>query len=266
MNKCRCCFLVFLVTGTFYGCSSTPRLEFPFYGNFCGPGYPRADEKTPKNIKPADVVDAACQKHDLCYARIRHQNGTHNAPYTGMCDELLERELDHRSLSPACASLALDIKNWFRSVHPNSGVLRNIYKTTLGGPLFAAQYSTNLLGLGVRPPEGSCQYSKKYEQAWGGKRWVETSRYLPWVVMYVGEERRGQRLLRRKEMLTCREKRKLGIHYELGIGVPQNYQQARELYLKSYNCGIPAGFLRSQNCSEKYTSKAKELNVMSGLL
>ncbi|MGH8580215.1 MAG: tetratricopeptide repeat protein [Gammaproteobacteria bacterium] len=41
-------------------------------------------------------------------------------------------------------------------------------------------------------------------------------------------------------MLTCREKYKLGIHYELGIGVPQNYQQARELYLESYNCGIPA--------------------------
>ncbi|MGH9959790.1 MAG: hypothetical protein ACREBC_22145 [Pyrinomonadaceae bacterium] len=216
------------------GCASPPKLEFPYYGNFCGPGYPRVDEESLKKIEPADVVDAACQKHDLCYARRGQQDGTQKASYTEMCDELLERELDHRSLSPACANLALDIKNYFRSVHPNAGVLRSAYKMTLGPPLFVAQ------GPGTRPLKGSCQYSKKYEQAWGGKPWVETSRYLPWVAMYVGEERRGQNLLRRKEMLTCREKYKLGIHYELGIGVLQNYQQARELYLESYNCGIPA--------------------------
>ncbi|MGH8580214.1 MAG: hypothetical protein ACREVK_08890 [Gammaproteobacteria bacterium] len=149
MNKCRYYFLVFLVTVTLYGCASTPRLEFPYYGNFCGPGHPRVDgiealEKIKPIEKPIDDVDAACQQHDLCYARKGRQNE--------MCDELLERELDHRSLSPACASLALDIKNWFRSAHPNSGVARNIYKMTLGLPLFAAQYSTNLLGIGVRPP------------------------------------------------------------------------------------------------------------------
>lgn len=234
--KCRNCVLSFFVIVILCGCASTPILEFPFYGNFCGPGYPKGNQL--RELKAEDVIDEACRQHDLCYAQREDRNEGQKTPYTEMCDELLERELDHRLLSPACASLALDIKNYFRSAHPSSGVLRNVYKMTLGGPLFAAQYFTTL---GVRPPAGSCHYSKKHEESWRRRKpWVETARYLPWVAMWVGEERRGQRLLRMKGTLTCWDKFKLGMHYELGIGVRQDYHQARELYLAAYDCGIPA--------------------------
>ena len=36
-------------------------IKLPIYGNWCGPGHGGGD--------PIDVIDTACRKHDLCYAR-----------------------------------------------------------------------------------------------------------------------------------------------------------------------------------------------------
>ncbi len=37
---------------------------FPVYGNWCGPGHPPAGQ----HPEPVDEVDAACMRHDKCYA------------------------------------------------------------------------------------------------------------------------------------------------------------------------------------------------------
>ncbi len=42
-----------------------PRITAPVYGNWCGPGHP-AD--IPTAPPPIDPLDAACQRHDYCYA------------------------------------------------------------------------------------------------------------------------------------------------------------------------------------------------------
>lgn len=51
------------------GCASSPHDPttvgtFPVYGNWCGPDHPRKGTNPP----PVDAVDAACRKHDFCYA------------------------------------------------------------------------------------------------------------------------------------------------------------------------------------------------------
>lgn len=38
-------------------------IEFPVYGNWCGPGFPAMGE----NPTPTDIVDEACRVHDLKY-------------------------------------------------------------------------------------------------------------------------------------------------------------------------------------------------------
>lgn len=38
-------------------------VPFPFYGNWCGPGFP-PDGETPD---PIDEIDAICRSHDRCY-------------------------------------------------------------------------------------------------------------------------------------------------------------------------------------------------------
>lgn len=40
-----------------------PQVDFPRYGNYCGPGYGDDTGNTP----PVDAVDAVCRTHDLCY-------------------------------------------------------------------------------------------------------------------------------------------------------------------------------------------------------
>lgn len=39
---------------------------FPVHGNWCGPGYGGDELNVPP---PTDAVDAACMRHDLCYAK-----------------------------------------------------------------------------------------------------------------------------------------------------------------------------------------------------
>ena len=56
-------------------------VPFPFYGNWCGPGYPPEGE----NPQPIDKVDAACRTHDKCYASTPRN--------TCACDEALVKSL-----------------------------------------------------------------------------------------------------------------------------------------------------------------------------
>lgn len=55
------------------GCASSPRDPsttgtLPVYGNWCGPGHPRNGS----NPSPIDAIDAACRKHDNCYAQKKY--------------------------------------------------------------------------------------------------------------------------------------------------------------------------------------------------
>lgn len=66
MRFVSCIFLCL----TLLGCASSPHDRttvgtFPVYGNWCGPDHPRSGTNPP----PIDAVDAACRKHDFCYAQ-----------------------------------------------------------------------------------------------------------------------------------------------------------------------------------------------------
>lgn len=47
--------------------------ENPIYGNWCGPAHPKysADQSPPE---PIDGLDAACKRHDQCYAKEGYRN------------------------------------------------------------------------------------------------------------------------------------------------------------------------------------------------
>ena len=53
--------------------SAIAAIAFPYYGNWCGPGY-----SGPKD--PIDALDALCQSHDFCYV---------DYPSSCLCDRLL---------------------------------------------------------------------------------------------------------------------------------------------------------------------------------
>lgn len=53
---------------------------FPAYGNWCGARYPHPATNPP----PVDVYDAACRRHDLCYA---------SPTPRGACDAAFGQEL-----------------------------------------------------------------------------------------------------------------------------------------------------------------------------
>ncbi len=42
-----------------------PNISFPIYGNWCGPDYP---SNIYNAAGPIDQIDAACMRHDFCYA------------------------------------------------------------------------------------------------------------------------------------------------------------------------------------------------------
>jgi hypothetical protein len=60
----------FVLTLCLAACATKPQTErddsgFPVYGNWCGPNHPGPG----RFPKPIDEVDAACMRHDLCYAK-----------------------------------------------------------------------------------------------------------------------------------------------------------------------------------------------------
>ena len=70
MNKIA---ILIILSFTISACTAGDKqiaTEFPIYGNWCGPNYPKAG-----NPSPIDRTDLACKNHDLCYAK----NGYFNA-------------------------------------------------------------------------------------------------------------------------------------------------------------------------------------------
>jgi len=60
------------------------------YGNFCGKGYPDIKAKSIsdeiaqlRRISPRDDIDAACQAHDICYAKFSGKNKDCDAALAG---------------------------------------------------------------------------------------------------------------------------------------------------------------------------------------
>jgi hypothetical protein len=95
-------FVCFLISGCI---SNRP---FPVHGNFCGPHYPDLksaniqDEVSQlENIPAFDKIDAACKRHDICYAEAE---GYMNSKIV-QCDQILLDELDitHRFRIPTIA-------------------------------------------------------------------------------------------------------------------------------------------------------------------
>ena len=85
LNSMR--YLLHLLTvAILSGCATKPQTTrddsgFPVYGNWCGPNSPGPG----RNPAPIDDVDAACMRHDICYA---------NKGYLSCgCDSILVSEL-----------------------------------------------------------------------------------------------------------------------------------------------------------------------------
>lgn len=74
--------LSFVVCAVLLGLSTSLHAGFcmPVYGNWCGPGHPRAGDAPP----PVDEFDAACMRHDIC---------TSGPVDSGVCDLHLVGEL-----------------------------------------------------------------------------------------------------------------------------------------------------------------------------
>lgn len=83
------------------GCGTTnqgrPAFSIPTYGNFCGPMHPVTRNATNvedvielMTIKPFDDIDAACRRHDICYALAFYLNQK--------CDRWLVSELQRMNL------------------------------------------------------------------------------------------------------------------------------------------------------------------------
>ena len=69
-----------LVTVPMSDGEKVPDVEMQFHGRWCGPNYPtEADKASGKDLTPVDRLDAACMKHDLCYA-------AHGGKPTCSCD------------------------------------------------------------------------------------------------------------------------------------------------------------------------------------
>jgi len=56
-------FAIVLCCSLSYSNINAATLEFPVYGNWCGPGYPAKGE----NPVPIDIVDKVCKSHDVKY-------------------------------------------------------------------------------------------------------------------------------------------------------------------------------------------------------
>ncbi|GAB6051519.1 hypothetical protein JCM17960_03390 [Magnetospira thiophila] len=68
--------------------SSLGGISLPMHGNWCGPGHPKNAWRA--SLPPVDSLDAACQRHDLCYIQrgeldcgcdIAFMNELRNTPY-----------------------------------------------------------------------------------------------------------------------------------------------------------------------------------------
>lgn len=62
-------FIMLFFCSLIYSNSNAAAIEFPVYGNWCGPGYPAEGE----NPTPLDIVDAACKEHDIKYGHCEQE-------------------------------------------------------------------------------------------------------------------------------------------------------------------------------------------------
>ncbi|MBC8237723.1 MAG: hypothetical protein H8E76_05780 [Helicobacteraceae bacterium] len=94
---------------------------FKFHGNFCGDNIPNVKAKSKEEefkilsaIKPIDIIDKACKKHDICYL----QRGRDAVS----CDNelVLEMENIHDKLNDdACKRFSQSIIYYFRIKNDN---------------------------------------------------------------------------------------------------------------------------------------------------
>jgi hypothetical protein len=225
------------------GCTKPTPPTLVWHGNFCGPGYPviestTTDDRVEKltSLQPFDDVDKSCKEHDLCYVRLGRNDI--------VCDELLERTLDHRSFSPECADLAINIKNYFANIHPNEGLIRNTTKAIFGSAFMGLQYSAIALGdpsvIQRLDKDQTCNIDRKYSQIYTSDAQAKRSlsiRHLPWMINVLDQEDKAREMVRREGQLACRDLSQLGMYYELGVGVRQDYRKAKEMYLRAAYCG-----------------------------
>jgi hypothetical protein len=120
------------------------------YGNFCGKGWPilHATDHAGKlaeleSIQPADDLDAACKRHDICYEM--------NGFSTPECDDaLLQQMLAMRFGDPRCEDIAQNIAAFALSNPGQNSHGRANFNTLINVPLVltedAAKVPLDLIG------------------------------------------------------------------------------------------------------------------------
>lgn len=106
----------------------------PAHANFCGPGHPKLFAKSKedriqelKAINSFDDIDAACQRHDICYEK--------NGFGDNSCDSNLIYDLKSLRLDWRCSSLRFNILIYFgitsdyMSPFPSDTIGRKIINT-----------------------------------------------------------------------------------------------------------------------------------------
>lgn len=136
------------------------------WGNFCGRDYPRVEAADDDGrraallaIEPADDIDRACQRHDLCYL----QHGMH----AYRCDTELARTMFTLRFDGeqrrACARLADQIGRFFACSMPSTGEgfdgLAGALKPLTGMDPYCPGYSTLdfVNAMQAAPSPGQCK-------------------------------------------------------------------------------------------------------------
>lgn len=98
-----------------------PVYDFEFHGKFCGNNVPKIENKTKseeliilEKISPIDVIDRACQKHDICYLRDERSKKA--------CDMLLVQDMkliQNKLQSPTCRRLSKSMVYYFSTKNDN---------------------------------------------------------------------------------------------------------------------------------------------------
>lgn len=116
-----------LVLLALQGCATSPRNaatagDMAVYGNWCGPGHPRAGTNPPA----IDEVDAACRKHDFCYAEKKY--------FACECDNRLLADLATIKERKWAGRKVVDGDEYFAFENATTRIIRSYFAVTACSP------------------------------------------------------------------------------------------------------------------------------------